>query len=110
MIGIPEITLELNAPPIATTLTAALFILSMGLAPVVWAALSDYYRIRRFLLMLSMTIFGFASLGSALVNNVWGLVVLRCIQALGSSCAQVTLFFLLLPFCLIFHYVQQCKK
>ena len=95
MPGIPNITLELNAPPIATTLTAALSILFMGLTPVVWAALSDYYQIRRFLLMLSMTIFGFASLGSALVNNIWVLVVLRCIQALGASCGQVNLFSLL---------------
>ncbi|KAG2219786.1 hypothetical protein INT45_008877 [Circinella minor] len=86
--GIPEITLELNSTPIATTLTAALFILFMGLTPVVWAALSDYYRIRRFLLILSMVIFGLASLGSALVNNIWGLVILRCVQASGASCGQ----------------------
>ncbi|KAI9251786.1 major facilitator superfamily domain-containing protein [Phascolomyces articulosus] len=86
--GIPDITLDLNAPPIATTLTAALFILFMGIAPVFWAAFSDYYRIRRFLFILSMAIFGLASLGAALVSNIWGLVVLRCVQALGASCGQ----------------------
>ena len=94
--GIPEITLELNSPPIATTLTVSLFILFMGLTPVVWAALSDYYRIRRFLLILSMVIFGLASLGSALVNNIWGLVILRCVQASGASCGQVIFFFIFL--------------
>ncbi|KAI9251789.1 major facilitator superfamily domain-containing protein [Phascolomyces articulosus] len=35
-----------------------------------------------------MVIFAFASLGSALVNNIWGLVVLRCVQAFGASCGQ----------------------
>ncbi|KAI9488784.1 major facilitator superfamily domain-containing protein [Zychaea mexicana] len=86
--GIPDITVDLDAPSIATTLTAALFILFMGLAPVFWAAISDYYRIRRFLFIVSMAIFGLASLGAALVNNIWGLVVLRCVQALGASCGQ----------------------
>ncbi|KAG2219778.1 hypothetical protein INT45_008869 [Circinella minor] len=86
--GIPDITVDLNAPPIATTLTAALFILFMGIAPVFWASFSDYYRIRRFLFILSMAIFGLASLGAALVTNIWGLVVLRCVQALGASCGQ----------------------
>ncbi|KAI7849120.1 major facilitator superfamily domain-containing protein [Circinella umbellata] len=35
-----------------------------------------------------MVIFGLASLGSALVNNIWGLVILRCVQASGASCGQ----------------------
>ncbi|KAI8136917.1 major facilitator superfamily domain-containing protein [Fennellomyces sp. T-0311] len=86
--GIPDITADLNAPSIATTLTAALFILFMGIAPVFWAAFSDFYQIRRILFIVAMTIFGLASLGSALVNNIWGLVVLRCVQALGASCGQ----------------------
>ena len=60
----------------------------MGIAPVFWASFSDYYRIRRFLFILSMGIFGLASLGGALVTNIWGLVVLRCVQALGASCGQ----------------------
>lgn len=35
-----------------------------------------------------MVIFAFSSLGCALVNNIGGLVVLRCIQSVGSSAAQ----------------------
>lgn len=84
----PYITADLHAPAIATTLTAALFVLAMGIAPVFWASLSDFYRVRRILLMISMLIFAAASLGSAFINNIWGLVVLRCVQSLGASCGQ----------------------
>ncbi|KAF1798868.1 major facilitator superfamily domain-containing protein [Mucor lusitanicus] len=86
--GIPYITDDLNAPPIATTLTAALFILMMGIAPVFWAAMSDNWHVRRIVLFASMIIFAASSLGCALINNIWGLVVLRCVQAVGSSCGQ----------------------
>lgn len=86
--GIPTITEDLHATPIATTLTAALFVLFLGIAPVFWASLSDYYRVRRFPTVLSMLIFSGASLGSAFVNNIWALVVLRCVQSVGSSCGQ----------------------
>ncbi|KAG0167536.1 hypothetical protein DFQ28_008838 [Apophysomyces sp. BC1034] len=86
--GLPAITSDLNAPPMATTLTAALFVLFMGIAPVIWATFSDYYQVRRILFMISMAIFGVASLGSTFLNNIWGIVVLRCIQSVGSSCGQ----------------------
>ncbi|CAO3599341.1 unnamed protein product [Absidia cylindrospora] len=86
--GLPLITQELNAPPIATTLTAALFVLFMGIAPGFWASISDHYHVRRCLLMFSMLIFAVASLGSAVMTNIWGLVVLRCVQSIGSSCGQ----------------------
>ncbi|KAI9270768.1 major facilitator superfamily domain-containing protein [Phascolomyces articulosus] len=86
--GIPNINAELHAPSIATTLTAALFVLFMGIAPVFWAAFSDYYFIRRFLLVISMVIFVASSLGNAFINNIWGMVVLRCVQAIGASSGQ----------------------
>ncbi|KAI8148527.1 major facilitator superfamily domain-containing protein [Fennellomyces sp. T-0311] len=86
--GIPNINAELNAPPIATTLTAALFILFMGIAPVFWASFSDFYMVRRFWMIVSMLIFVVSSLGNALINNIWGMVVLRCVQAIGASSGQ----------------------
>ncbi|KAI8067176.1 major facilitator superfamily domain-containing protein [Gongronella butleri] len=86
--GLPSITADLQAPPIATTLTAALFVLFMGIAPVFWASASENYQMRRWLLIVSMWIFAVASLGAALVNNIWGLVVLRCLQSVGASCGQ----------------------
>ncbi|CEP14526.1 hypothetical protein [Parasitella parasitica] len=86
--GLPAITQDLHAPSIATTLTAALFVLLMGIAPVFWASFSDNFHVRRIVLFTSMIIFAAASLGSAFINNIWGLVVLRCVQAVGSSCGQ----------------------
>lgn len=35
-----------------------------------------------------MLIFSLASLGCAVMTNIWGLVVLRCVQAIGASCGQ----------------------
>lgn len=69
-------------------MTAALFVLAMGITPVFWASLSDFYQVRRILLLFSMLIFAAASIGSAFINNIWALVVLRCVQSVGSSCGQ----------------------
>lgn len=60
----------------------------MGISPVFWASLSDYYQVRRVLFLFSMIIFAAASIGCAFINNIWGLVVLRCVQSLGASCGQ----------------------
>ena len=60
----------------------------MGIAPVFWAAFSDFYNIRRFLLIISMIIFVISSLGNAVITNIWGMVVLRCVQAIGASSGQ----------------------
>ncbi|KAI8889065.1 MFS general substrate transporter [Backusella circina FSU 941] len=84
--GIPSITNDLHASDIAITLTTALFILATGIAPVFWASISDRYQVRRILFFISLFIFATASLVSALVNNIWVLVVFRMIQAFGSSC------------------------
>ncbi|KAG1562064.1 hypothetical protein G6F49_001252 [Rhizopus delemar] len=35
-----------------------------------------------------MLIFAAASIGCAFINNIWGLVVLRCVQSCGASCGQ----------------------
>jgi multidrug resistance protein len=85
---LPYVTADLNAPSIATTLTAALYVLMMGIAPVFWAIMSDNWHVRRIILFASMIIFAVSSLGCAFINNIWGLVVLRCVQAVGSSCGQ----------------------
>jgi MFS family permease len=87
-IGLPYVTRDLEAQPIATTLTAALFILFMGIAPVVWAALSEHFHIRRFLFLVAMIIFMATSIGGVFVQNIWVLVVVRCIQSIGVSSGQ----------------------
>ncbi|KAI8372798.1 major facilitator superfamily domain-containing protein [Radiomyces spectabilis] len=50
--------------------------------------MSDFYHVRKFPILVAMIIFSVASLGSSFVNNIWALVVLRCIQSAGSSCGQ----------------------
>ncbi|RCI01818.1 hypothetical protein CU098_005540 [Rhizopus stolonifer] len=86
--GIPYVTAELNAPSIATTLTAALFILFMGIMPVVWASISEHYHVRRAIYLMAMTIYIASSLGAAFVHNIWALVAVRCIQSMGVSSGQ----------------------
>ncbi|KAI8391752.1 major facilitator superfamily domain-containing protein [Radiomyces spectabilis] len=83
--GLPELTLDLQASPMAVTLTTSLFILFGGIGPIMWASISDFYHIRRFIYLVSLLIFVAASIGCALVTNVWYLVVLRCIQSIGTS-------------------------
>lgn len=60
----------------------------MGIAPVVWAAISEHYHIRRFLFLVAMVIFMATSMGAAFVHNIWALVGVRCIQSMGVSSAQ----------------------
>jgi MFS family permease len=86
--AMPVMTEDLHAPSVAVTLTTSLFVLFMGIAPIFWAVLADHYRIRRILILSSLVIFVGASLGCALVTNVWGLVVLRCVQSIGASCTS----------------------
>ncbi|KAG0182554.1 hypothetical protein DFQ28_006657 [Apophysomyces sp. BC1034] len=86
--GLPYITADLQAPSIATTLTAALFIMFAGIAPVFWASISDYFHMRRFLFMFAMLIYIVSSLGAVFVENIWVLVVIRCIQSVGVSAGQ----------------------
>ncbi|KAI8069464.1 major facilitator superfamily domain-containing protein [Gongronella butleri] len=66
-------------------LTTSLFILFGGIGPIFWGSMSDYYHVRRFLYLVSLLIFSVASVGCALVTNIWALVVLRCIQSVGTS-------------------------
>ncbi|KAG2177313.1 hypothetical protein INT43_007970 [Umbelopsis isabellina] len=86
--AMPVMTADLNAPSVAVTLTTSLFVLFMGIAPIFWAVMADHYRIRKILIEISLVIFIIASLGCALVSNVWGLVVLRCVQSIGASCTS----------------------
>lgn len=86
--GIPYITNDLHAEPIDTTLTAALYMLFNGIAPVIWASLSENFHIRRFIMLIAMVIYISASVGAVFVTNIWALVVVRCIQSIGVSCGQ----------------------
>ncbi|KAI8138759.1 major facilitator superfamily domain-containing protein [Fennellomyces sp. T-0311] len=83
--GIPDITNEFGASDIEVTLTNSLFMLFGGIGPIMWASMSDYYYVRRFFYLISLLIFTAASVGCALSLNVYMLIILRCIQSVGTS-------------------------
>ncbi|KAL0087552.1 major facilitator superfamily domain-containing protein [Phycomyces blakesleeanus] len=83
--GLPNIQEDLEATPISVALTTSLFILFGGIGPIIWASMSDFYHIRRFLYLSSLLLFVGATIGCGLSPNVWVLVVLRCIQSVGTS-------------------------
>ncbi|KAI7865509.1 major facilitator superfamily domain-containing protein, partial [Spinellus fusiger] len=83
--GLPDIQRDLHASQISVALTTSLFILFGGIGPILWASMSDFYHIRRFLYLSSLLIFIGATLGCGLSPNVWVLVVLRCVQSVGTS-------------------------
>ncbi|KAJ8653106.1 hypothetical protein O0I10_011247 [Lichtheimia ornata] len=84
--GIPYIAEELQASSLSVTLTTALYILLTGIAPVFWGSISDYYKIRRPLVLVSLVIFCISTVVAGVVSNIWALIVLRCVQATGASC------------------------
>ena len=60
----------------------------MGIMPVVWASISEHFHVRRIIFLVAMVIYSASSLGAAFVQNIWVLVVLRCIQSMGVSSGQ----------------------
>ncbi len=56
----------------------------MGIMPVFWASLCDYYG-RRPIYLVSMSIFILGSLLAAISRNIWVFFVMRALQAFGSS-------------------------
>ncbi|KAI8363044.1 major facilitator superfamily domain-containing protein [Mortierella sp. GBAus27b] len=56
----------------------------MGIMPIFWASLCDYFG-RRPIYLVSMMIFILGSLFAAISHNIWVFFVMRAIQAFGSS-------------------------
>ncbi|KAI9323225.1 major facilitator superfamily domain-containing protein [Dichotomocladium elegans] len=83
--GLPAIAAEFDASDIEVTLTTSLFMLFGGFGPILWASMSDFYHVRRFLYLVSLLIFTGASVGCALSINVYMLLVMRLVQSVGTS-------------------------
>ncbi|KAG0318150.1 hypothetical protein BGZ99_005841 [Dissophora globulifera] len=64
--------------------TLSVYVLFMGIMPVFWASLCEYYG-RRPIYLVSMMIFILGSLLAAISHNVWVFFVMRGIQAFGAS-------------------------
>ncbi|KAI7856198.1 major facilitator superfamily domain-containing protein [Circinella umbellata] len=89
MPGLLSVAQDLNTSMEAVNGTVSAYVVFMGIAPLFWAVLSDYYGRKR-MYLLSIIIGIFASIICAISNNIAMLVVFRAIQAAG-SCASQTL-------------------
>ncbi|KAG0343078.1 hypothetical protein BG004_005494 [Podila humilis] len=67
-------------------MTLSVYVLFMGIMPVFWASLCDYYG-RRPIYLCSNVIFILGSLFAALSRNAWVFFIMRAVQAFGSSSA-----------------------
>ncbi|RKP12629.1 major facilitator superfamily domain-containing protein [Piptocephalis cylindrospora] len=82
--GLIDIQKELHTSEDLVSATISLYVLFMGIAPLMWASLSDTYG-RRLVYLGSLSIYTVANVGCALSVNIAMLLVMRVIQACGSS-------------------------
>ncbi|KAF9957331.1 hypothetical protein BGZ72_001926 [Mortierella alpina] len=80
---------DLNTSTTAINASVSLFILFMGISPLVSSTLSDYFKIRRVLYIGSTLIFALASLGGGYSSSVATLTIARVFQAVGSGGASI---------------------
>ncbi|GAA6038819.1 hypothetical protein JCM8097_002911 [Rhodosporidiobolus ruineniae] len=81
--SIPQIVDELNTTSTIINVTVAIFILVIGIFPLVWAPYAGVYG-RRPIYIISLPIFALGSLGVALCDSLASLIVTRIIQGIGS--------------------------
>ncbi|KAF8939921.1 major facilitator superfamily domain-containing protein [Dissophora ornata] len=84
-----QITQDLNASQTAINASVSLFILFMGISPLVSSSLSDRFKIRRILYLGSAFIFTFASIGGGFSKSASGLILARIFQSIGSGGASI---------------------
>ncbi|KAG0305219.1 hypothetical protein BGZ97_001185 [Linnemannia gamsii] len=84
-----QITAELNASQTAINASVSLFILFMGISPLISSTLSDTFAIRRVLYIAFTLIFALASLGGGYANSAGSLIAARVFQAVGSGGASI---------------------
>ncbi|KAK3832657.1 MAG: major facilitator superfamily domain-containing protein [Linnemannia elongata] len=84
-----QITADLNASQTAINASVSLFILFMGISPLVSSTLSDTFLIRRVLYIGFTLIFALASLGGGYANSAGSLIAARVFQAVGSGGASI---------------------
>ncbi|KXN71074.1 MFS general substrate transporter [Conidiobolus coronatus NRRL 28638] len=70
------------------SITVTVFLVAIGIGPLIWAMLSDAYG-RKWFTVASMVIFALGSVGCALSTGIEMLIVMRLIQGLGSAAPMV---------------------
>jgi multidrug resistance protein len=68
--------------------TVTVFLVALGIGPLIWAMLSDAYG-RKWFTVASMVIFALGSLGCALSTSIKMLIAMRLFQGAGSSASMV---------------------
>ncbi|KAF9182070.1 hypothetical protein BGZ51_004979 [Haplosporangium sp. Z 767] len=84
-----QITSDLNSSETMINASVSLFILFMGISPLVSSTLSDHFKIRRILYLVYTLIFALASLGGGFSTSAVGLILARIFQAVGSGGASI---------------------
>ncbi|KAF9352331.1 hypothetical protein BGX26_009836 [Mortierella sp. AD094] len=84
MPAILQVKEDLNTSASMISATLSVYVLILGIMPVFWASLCDYFG-RRPIYLVSMSIFIIGSLLAAISKNIWVFFFMRAIQAFGSS-------------------------
>eukprot|EP01127_Copromyxa_protea_P009227 TRINITY_DN2159_c0_g1_i3.p1 TRINITY_DN2159_c0_g1~~TRINITY_DN2159_c0_g1_i3.p1 ORF type:complete len:393 (+),score=61.45 TRINITY_DN2159_c0_g1_i3:157-1335(+) len=82
--SIPLVVIDLETTEAKVDLAVALYMLMLGTAPVVWAAVSDRYG-RKFLLATGLGIHAVTSVACGFSWNVEALICFRVLQSIGVS-------------------------
>lgn len=82
--SIPQIATELHTTDTIISVTVAIFVIIIGIAPVIWSPLSGFYG-RKPIYLASMPLMVVASIGVAQSRTVAQLIGTRCLQGFGSS-------------------------
>lgn len=86
--ALPLLTRDLGAPITAAQLTMAALILAFGIAQLAWGPVADRLG-RRPVLLLGLSLFVLASVGSALAPGIGALVAWRVVQGVALAAAVV---------------------
>jgi len=82
--SVPQLADDLNTSETIINVTIAIFIVVIGVAPVIWSPLSGFYG-RKPIYLASMPITIAGSIGVALSRNVGDIIGTRVLQGIGSS-------------------------
>ena len=82
--SIPEMSVDLKTSATVLNYTVAIFLVTIGAAPLIWSPLSGFYG-RKPVYLISMPIHVAASIGVGRSQNVGALIGTRILQGIGGS-------------------------
>ncbi|RHZ78218.1 hypothetical protein Glove_166g156 [Diversispora epigaea] len=84
--ALSDMRIDLNTSEYLINVFVAIYVVFWGIAPFFWATYSDTFGTRRKMYLLCLPMVIIASIISAIVKNIWILIVMRAFQAIGTSC------------------------